>query len=547
MPAQDVDLREFFSAIWGDREGVAELTYIDGPIRPYGFTYPVSLDSILTSVRNHDGKTNCYFGVLLRKPGTRIGYYDSKTHRGTEADALASNCVWMDIDFKATPEDAVRSFLKALPLKPSIVVRSGGGVHVYWLLREPAEGDDLRRVKAINRALVRHTGQTGDKQSVDLARVLRVPFTANVKYEPPRPCSISYWSPDTRYNLSQFEEILTTEDEAAPASEEHHDHKPEQAIDIPDDVRKKIEGLLKSLWIEGWRHRMALYVAGVFAHAGFNRASAEAVVKAVSDASHGDTDKRLKDVADTYENFAKEKKVGGAGLLKQMVKEEFPPIISGNAEKIYDEVMKCVRAASPKGKRTNFTLDKILKFDSRPARYRVILQMKGGEQINVDVDNETLLSFRSFMVVAYEQTNQILSCKQAVWEGMIARVTPEIRPAPPEATPAGAFALALGEFIEEKREDADQGILKAFPGYDDREIYFRFSAFKATIKERGIRIEDNDLYSMLRAAGWSSSVRRFGQKTARVWSRPHDVTPEPEKPQMELPMPSIQADGDNEF
>ena len=71
-----------------------------------------------------------------------------------------------------------------------MIVSSGKGFHVYWLLAEPfiLSDDAARRDWAeIQRWWVRHVG--ADPSACDLARVLRVPGTRNGKYDPPRPVS----------------------------------------------------------------------------------------------------------------------------------------------------------------------------------------------------------------------------------------------------------------------------------------------------------------------------------------------------------------------
>jgi hypothetical protein len=47
--------------------------------------------------------------------------------------------LWVDIDFKDLPnghEDAL-ALIEKFPLKPSLVVWSGHGLHLYWLFHEP--------------------------------------------------------------------------------------------------------------------------------------------------------------------------------------------------------------------------------------------------------------------------------------------------------------------------------------------------------------------------------------------------------------------------
>jgi hypothetical protein len=68
-----------------------------------------------------------------------------------------------------------------MPLRPSVIVDSGGGFHVYHLLAEPVPVDDNNRQHIINvqAAWVHLVGS--DPSSKDLARVLRVPGTHNRK------------------------------------------------------------------------------------------------------------------------------------------------------------------------------------------------------------------------------------------------------------------------------------------------------------------------------------------------------------------------------
>ena len=101
------------------------------------------------------------------------------TRKSDESGALP-NCgelpaLFADIDFKDTPETEARERLANVPLTPSAVVHSGGGLHVYHFLkecvdltREAAEaGKMLRRLASYYRA---------DLKSAEPARVLRVPI-----------------------------------------------------------------------------------------------------------------------------------------------------------------------------------------------------------------------------------------------------------------------------------------------------------------------------------------------------------------------------------
>ena len=98
------------------------------------------------------------------------------------------HALFIDLDFKDVPEAEARVRLGAFPLHPTMVVASGGGLHAYWLLKEPLVlPDEADTAKTLLRRLAHFFG--GDLASAEPARVLRVPGSWNVKatYDPPRP------------------------------------------------------------------------------------------------------------------------------------------------------------------------------------------------------------------------------------------------------------------------------------------------------------------------------------------------------------------------
>jgi hypothetical protein len=111
-------------------------------------------------------------------------------------------------------EDAALELVAALPLDPSIVVHSGNGLHLWWLLEKPwVFGDDEERESAIvalqawGATLKAAADELGyDLDSVhDLARVLRVPGTLNQKSRPPRPVCLIEIS-DVCYDIEELSE-----------------------------------------------------------------------------------------------------------------------------------------------------------------------------------------------------------------------------------------------------------------------------------------------------------------------------------------------------
>jgi hypothetical protein len=125
-------------------------------------------------VSQYRADRNLYVGVAARQ---------------TRKNGKLENCgtvraVWCDVDFKNTPEDAAREALASFVHPYSMAVRSGGGLHWYWILHpvdlQDCAEDFKRRLRGT--ALALH----GDLGSAEPAHVLRLPGTLNFKYAPAR-------------------------------------------------------------------------------------------------------------------------------------------------------------------------------------------------------------------------------------------------------------------------------------------------------------------------------------------------------------------------
>jgi hypothetical protein len=138
---------------------------------------------------------------------------------------------WADLDLKSDAHSkkalpaTVAEALSIVPasLPPTIVILTGNGAHAWWLFKEPYVFDDDDDRNAIASHVARwHTllclnasscGWAYDRLS-DLARILRIPGTRNLK-DPANPKDVVVHSfTDRRYNLSDFTEYL--DDAAIP-------------------------------------------------------------------------------------------------------------------------------------------------------------------------------------------------------------------------------------------------------------------------------------------------------------------------------------------
>ncbi len=157
------------------------------------------------------------------------------THRCPSENIMSIAGAWADLDLhseahKTKPlphsiDDALTIIPSDLP--PTIVLRTGNGVQLWWLFREPevfSTGDERdRAVRVLNRlhTLLRlRAGRKGwsyDRLS-DLARVVRMPGTVNAK-DPAHPKEVVVHSQsDRRYNLCDLEQYL--DDTGVPGEDE---------------------------------------------------------------------------------------------------------------------------------------------------------------------------------------------------------------------------------------------------------------------------------------------------------------------------------------
>lgn len=193
-----------------------------------------------TTVKNPSQDVNLYFGV---HPTSAIPTHNSEG-RPTDPQYVRSqipviaaiDCLYSEFDGKDFVKPTVKTALQKHGVKrfcdlpgdvqshiadlgrpgalahvhtlnpaPSVIVDSGGGYHAYWLLSEPFKLDtDEKRSFAVRlqRAWVHHTG--GDRNAVDLARVLRLPGSLNHKYDPPRPVTFVQCDLGVLYDLGEL-------------------------------------------------------------------------------------------------------------------------------------------------------------------------------------------------------------------------------------------------------------------------------------------------------------------------------------------------------
>ncbi len=177
-----------------------------------------------------------YFGLGLQEEAPTRG------RRGSEDKVCCVPGVWLDLDIagaghassKGThcPDlDTAQEIIARFPLAPTIMVHSGGGLHVYWLFPEPQQiqsAEERGEARALNMALqacFRHPAVNPEGFVVDtthdLARVFRVPTTHNHKGEP-KPVQVLAMNAGNRYSQESLRMAMAF----FPASEVPEKPKP---------------------------------------------------------------------------------------------------------------------------------------------------------------------------------------------------------------------------------------------------------------------------------------------------------------------------------
>jgi len=119
-----------------------------------------------------------YFGVALRTPQA------ARDRKGSAPYCQTLTVLFVDADFKHLGEAVTRKRLAEFPIPPSIIVNSGGGLHPYWLLRQPLDlQDNYRDAQSILRRLAKGVADIVDESVSEPARILRVPGSFNFKKE----------------------------------------------------------------------------------------------------------------------------------------------------------------------------------------------------------------------------------------------------------------------------------------------------------------------------------------------------------------------------
>jgi P4 family phage/plasmid primase-like protien len=236
--------------------------------------------------------------------------------------------LFADIDLKDVAEsvDEIIRKLKLLKYVPSLIVRSGNGVHAYWMLTEAVQVQDVverDRAEALLRQVADLVG--GDLQVCEVARLLRLPGTHNTKMGAFKEVTVEQPRNLVGYDLGDLEEwlaeaspiILRKERVRAVTAGEAIEDNPylayakEHGVKTPIDVKARLDAMMFMGGGETAVHATQLACSASMLNAGTPDQEVIDTIMAATKAACGDYGKRwnwkreLKTVEDMVESWHK--------------------------------------------------------------------------------------------------------------------------------------------------------------------------------------------------------------------------------------------------
>jgi hypothetical protein len=168
--------------------------------------------------------------LQVNKPVDHLDFYFACAEYKTSGNRTAANVagargLWLDLDCgvkkesdgkgyltKEMAQEAVNSFCIKLKLdKPTHIVDSGNGLHVYWLFDNIVSREKWQKAaKKLKALTIADNLKVDGSRTADIASVLRIPGTMNNKSTTPKPVRLIYANDD----LINAETMLQAIDDA---------------------------------------------------------------------------------------------------------------------------------------------------------------------------------------------------------------------------------------------------------------------------------------------------------------------------------------------
>lgn len=146
-------------------------------------------DAVECAYRFDRSGLNAYFALATFHTGASRKHDNVKELKTFFLDLDCG--VGKDYETQAEALKSLRVFCKALNLPAPMLVNSGRGIHVYWILEEPIPPKEwLPAAHRLKELCVEHNVYADPAVTADMSRVLRVLGTHNHKDDPPKPVTL---------------------------------------------------------------------------------------------------------------------------------------------------------------------------------------------------------------------------------------------------------------------------------------------------------------------------------------------------------------------
>jgi P4 family phage/plasmid primase-like protien len=343
------------------------------------------LKETLPELMKRAERQNLYYGLATRKEML------SEYQRGTNKDVSYLPGAWVEVDIKGGTHasenlpsmEQYKMIQDTIGIEPSIVIFSGGGLHVYFLFDEPVrvqfdhERESaqrfLKRFQGMFIGLAKSQGLHIDNTS-DIARVLRVPGTFNLKGERKAVKTLKM-NPEARYSLKELKETIERVESMMPKEKRERKTYENSTSELPD---AKLEPILnecnfmKSCYEEQESLSYNPWVAGlsIAAYCEDPETACHMLSEKHPNYSEAETDKKIAEIranmkprtcaslSDEFGKCASCKHNGkinspialGMKLAKPEKKQSFKKTDYGNAERLIDRHGENLRFCPPFGR-----------------------------------------------------------------------------------------------------------------------------------------------------------------------------------------------------
>jgi len=209
--AEKFDRSDFLEALFGRHTGKGRYLILVKEVKAYTARlkgsnrfYP---DTVSLSHEEFPPDRHVFFGVCPRirmDPGKK--HIHEITALWASLDIGPGGYSGPDHNFVELRE--AREAVEAFPLQPSIIVQSGQGFHLYWLLESPKK---IFEVDAVENLLRKLNDSFRCHSTVGLDSVLRLPDTWNPKSDRTRTkCFVEKLDSGLRYSPMEFQDLKDT-------------------------------------------------------------------------------------------------------------------------------------------------------------------------------------------------------------------------------------------------------------------------------------------------------------------------------------------------